>query len=75
VVVAKPEWKSKIKDAEIIAKWKAESNELGVREEVFEYAIKELEWLTKVGDPTAGIEPTGVEFVWVSLHQQILLET
>lgn len=54
-----------MKDPEIIAKWKSESEPSGVREEVFNYALQELNWLTTVGDPETGIEPSGVDMVWV----------
>jgi hypothetical protein len=64
-VMKKPEWKRKLADHDIIAKWKKESAGMELREPVFEYAIKELTWLSNAGDAETGIEPTGVDFVWV----------
>jgi hypothetical protein len=69
----KPEWKQKMTDPNITAKWKAESAAAGLREEVFEYGMKELaSWIAKAGDADAGIEPTGVDFVWVRLHKYVV---
>ena len=64
-VMNKPDWKEKINDKEIVAKWKKEASEQEVREEVFDYAIQELKWLSTLGDVVTGIEPTGVDLVWV----------
>jgi hypothetical protein len=64
-VMNKPEWRRKLKDPSITARWKKEAEECEVREPVFEYAMKELEWHAEDGDPATGIEPTGVDMVWV----------
>jgi hypothetical protein len=61
----KPEWRRKLIDPGIVAKWKAESAAATLREPIFDYAIKELNWLSQAGDTETGIEPTGVDFVWV----------
>ena len=65
-IVLKPEWKQKMKDSQILAKWKAEVEVYEIREAVLDYAAKELTWLAEAGDPITGIEPTGVDLVWVS---------
>lgn len=49
---AKPDWKSKYKNADIVSKWRAEFNEQKHNSqhvgEVFDYVLKELEWYDKV---------------------------
>jgi hypothetical protein len=37
----------------------------GIRRNVFKYAIDELSWLAEVGDSENGVEPTGIDLVWV----------
>jgi hypothetical protein len=68
----KPEWSRKMTDPNIITKWKAESAATGLREPIFEYAMKELAWLAKAGDADTGIEPTGVDFVWVRRQRYLV---
>ena len=65
-VLDKPEWRRKLSVPEIVSKWRAEAETYELRPEVFDYAIQELGWLANAGDDTVGIEPTGVDFVWVS---------
>jgi hypothetical protein len=67
-IMTKPQWRQKLNKPEIIAKWKAEAADWDVRSEVFEYSLKELSWLAAAGDPISGIEPSGVDFVWVGLQ-------
>jgi hypothetical protein len=66
-VMEKPEWRRKMNEEEIIEKWKVEATEYEIRPQVFNYALKELEYLAEVGDPELGVEPTGVDLVWVSV--------
>ena len=61
----KPDWRRKITEKEIIAKWRGETGD-DLRDEVFKYAIDELGFLAEYGNPEVGVEPTGVDLVWVS---------
>ena len=65
-VLNKPDWRMKLTDSKIVSKWKVEAESYEIRTEVFDYAIKELGWLANACDKSTGIEPTGVDFVWVS---------
>jgi len=65
-VLNKSEWRKKLTDPEIVSRWEAEAESYHVRAEVFDYAIEELNWLANAYDDSTGIEPTGVDFVWVS---------
>ncbi len=55
-------------DDEIWKKWTSETREQEprFRDEMFDYAKKELKWLAQSRDVETGIEPTGVDLVWVS---------
>lgn len=64
-VMNKPDWKGKINDPSILVKWKEESSQFEIRPPVFDYAISELRWLACLGDSEKGIEPSGVDLVWV----------
>lgn len=62
----KPDWRRKIKDEHIVQKWRTEAEDFELKSDVFDYALKELDYLAKTGDPEVGHEPTGVDLVWVS---------
>ncbi len=55
-------------DDEIWKKWVDETRvqDPRFRDEMFDYARKELKWLAQSRDAETGIEPTGVDLVWVS---------
>lgn len=61
----KRDWHRKILEPEIVAKWKEESKR-DLREELFEYSMKELAFIRDLREVDTGIEPSGVEMVWVN---------
>ena len=66
--MAKPDWRRKLKDPDILAKWSEEAKVEGLRQEVFEYAINELSWHAESFDPVTGIGSSGVDLDWVSIR-------
>lgn len=70
-VLAKPDWRRKILDPQIVAKWKVETNDT-LRSEVFDYAMKEMEFLLELCDDKTGIQPSGVDLVWVSFFHELI---
>jgi hypothetical protein len=65
-ILDKPNWYNKIVDETIVTKWQAEAKEQNIRDEVVEYAIDELIHYAANRDAASGIEPAGVDMVWVS---------
>lgn len=60
----KPEWKRKYRDETIVAKWKAEleaqfKDKSEYFEEVWAYALKELEWYERMEQNFAGFQKNG----------------
>jgi hypothetical protein len=69
----KPQWRSKMKDEVIWAKWReeAKTQDKRFRDEMFAYAQAELEWFAAQHDEKTGIEPSGVDLVWVGTTQRL----
>jgi hypothetical protein len=61
----KSDWKNELKGSKTSAVLKEDAEKYEIRDPVFEYAIKELEWHAQHSDPATGIESTGVDMVWV----------
>jgi hypothetical protein len=67
-IISKPQWSQKINNECVVAKWQEESmDQLDVRKEVFEYAVKEMQLLAGQVDSETGVQPSGVDLVWVRI--------
>ncbi|KAJ1944901.1 hypothetical protein FBU59_002468 [Linderina macrospora] len=63
---AKPDWTTKMHDAEIRQKWTAEAKDQGLTDLEIKYVLEELEYYAKLRDPETGVEISGVDMVWSS---------
>jgi hypothetical protein len=66
-ILEKPDWRKKLDDPAIVTKWKEEAKQQQdrFRDEMFDYALKELKWCSSAYDEKTGIQPSGVDMVWV----------
>ncbi|MFF5881843.1 DUF4246 domain-containing protein [Streptomyces sp. SID9913] len=62
----KPEWFTKMNDADVVARWTREALAQGLTEAQTRYVLDELRHYAALRDPRTGIEVSGVDGVWQS---------
>ncbi|MGP3987117.1 DUF4246 domain-containing protein [Streptomyces sp. 3N207] len=63
---SKPDWFAKMKDSEIVARWRQEAADQGMTEAQIRYVLAELAHYAELRDGRTGIEVSAVDGVWQS---------
>ena len=66
LIRAKPAWRAKMNDADIVAKWTREAADQGMTEAQIRYVLAELAYYAECRDERTGVEVSGVDGVWQS---------